>query len=181
MATSGTELSVGLAISTLAAGTGVGSAVGTGVGLGVGLGVGRAVGRAVGWMVGVGVGTGLWPGLGLTVGVAAAVGVVVGVGLGLGQASVGRARPAVGWTTAAYWIRISAAGTWLVVNAFSAMPGYAYPPSAPWPARSCVRTVLDPLDQAAASGSCPAATSAWRTIESESGSLAGGPHAEEFW
>src|ERR1035437_9938189 len=92
-------------------------------------------------------------------------------GAALGHRLAGTPASYFGWTAAAYGERMSAAGTWLVVKAFSADAGGAKPPSAPWPARRCDSTLLDPFDHAAEAGSWPAATSACRTIASASGSL----------
>ena len=90
-------------------------------------------------------------------------------------------RPGVQCTAAPYGTPASAAGTWLVVNAFGSWPGYANPPLAACVERRCVSAEWAPLLQAAPAGSCPAAIRAWMTIASESGSLAGGPQTEEFW
>jgi predicted Na+-dependent transporter len=83
----------------------------------VGLAVGRAVVRSVGIGDPVGVGVGL--------GIGVALAVELALGLGLGHAAVESARPATGCTAIEYGMRSKAAGTWLVVKAFSAIPGYA--------------------------------------------------------
>jgi hypothetical protein len=178
--------SVGSVVAIESVGLAVGRTVGLAVGRAVGRTVGFAVGRTVGFAVGLALAFGVALGLGLALafGLGLAVGLALGLGLGLavglGQSIAGRLRPAVQCTAAAYGARISAAGTWLVVKAFSDIPGKAKPPSAPWPERRCVNTVFEACCQLAPSGSCPAATSAWRTTASESGSLAGGPQTEAF-
>jgi hypothetical protein len=88
----------------------------------VGLGDGSIVGVAdctVGFAVGLAVDFCVEVAVGRTVGLT----VVVGLAVGAGQAVPGRPRPELGWTATAYGMPIRAAGTWLVVKAFGAVPG----------------------------------------------------------